>query len=414
MDSIVNVPERNTFETRISLVDLNTKSASYDSTLNYSYGVITLFSKTFACIKPAFYNYGYDQKKEYVHSEIVIFDPSTALIGGVDGKVNAQKNVYLVRYVAGGTTENAKTGETQPTIDYSAPVEILLTHSKKQCIFLAVEDGFVVMKITAHSENAETSESASLAIRDLDEKALTDLRAIIESDIKKQGFAYSSEFPRYLYGILGTKDIQRFATSVSEFVKQYLADSFRYVSSYTHNGKTIPGVIMRAEKEEAASLPNGIITERISCVSLLSDVKTDMQETNSRIGVVSFCNNRTGFINPGFGEAVTGNNDLSVIFNPSVVKTIPENNAFDTKNNIYLVLFSVSGTVINTKTGLEHPAIDYSSPLVILRSIPRKECDSITVSTSEVIICRVGYEGNSNSVENETFERCLTEISKQK
>ena len=63
MDSIVNVPERNTFETRISLVDLNTKSASYDSTLNYSYGVITLFSKTFACIKPAFYNYGYDQKK---------------------------------------------------------------------------------------------------------------------------------------------------------------------------------------------------------------------------------------------------------------------------------------------------------------------------------------------------------------
>ena len=410
MDSIVNVPERNTFETRISLVDLNTKSASYDSALNYSYGVITLFSKTFACIKPAFYNYGYDQKIEYAHSETVIFDPSTALIGGVDGKVNAQKNVYLVRYVAGGTTVNAKTGETQPTIDYSAPVEILLTHSKKQCIFLAVEDGFVVMKITAHSENAETSESASLAIRDLDEKALTDLRAIIESDIKKQGFAYSSEFPRYLYGILGTKDIQRFATSVSEFVKQYLADSFRYVSSYAYNGKKIPGVIMRAEKEEAVSLPNGIITERISCVSLLSDVKTDKPETNSRIGVVSFCNTRTGFINPGFGEAVTGNNALSVIFNPSVVKTIPENNAFDTKNNIYLVLFSVSGTVINTKTGLEHPAIDYSSPLVILRSIPRKECHSITVSTSEVIICRVGYEGNSNSVENETFERCLTEI----
>lgn len=410
MDSIVNVPERNTFETRISLVDLNTKSASYDSALNYSYGVLTLFSKTFACIKPAFYNYGYDQKIEYAHSETVIFDPSTALIGGVDGKVNAQKNVYLVRYVAGGTTVNAKTGETQPTIDYSAPVEILLTHSKKQCIFLAVEDGFVVMKITAHSENAETSESASLAIRDLDEKALTDLRAIIENDIKKQGFAYSSEFPRYLYGILGTKDIQRFATSVSEFVKQYLADSFRYVSSYAYNGKKIPGVIMRAEKEEAVSLPNGIITERISCVSLLSDVKTDMPETNSRIGVVSFCNNRTGFINPGFGEAVTGNNALSVIFNPSVVKTIPENNAFDTKNNIYLVLFSVSGTVINTKTGLEHPAIDYSSPLVILRSIPRKECDSITVSTSEVIICRVGYEGNSNSVENKTFERCLTEI----
>ena len=413
MDSIVNVPEHNALVTRISLEDLNTKSTSYDSTLNYSYGVLTLFSKTFACIKPAFYNYEYKQRIEYGHSEIVIFDPSTALISGVDGKVNAQKNVYLVRYVAGGTTVNAKTGETQPTIDYSAPVEILLSHAKKQCIFLAIEDGFVVMNITAYAENAGTSKSVSSAIRELDEKSLSDLRAIIDSEIKKQGFAYSSEFPRYLYEVLGTKDVQRFTSSVSEFVKLYLADSFRYKSSYSHNGKTIPGVILRAVKEEVVSSSNDIIAEKINCESLLSDVGIDMPKANSRIGVVSFCNNRTGFINPGFGEAVTGNNKLSVIYNPMGVKTIPENFAFNTKNNVYLVLFSVSGTVMNTKTGLEHPAIDYSFPIVILRSIPRKGCDSIVVSTSEVVIGRVCYPKNSNSVKNESFARCLTAIDER-
>lgn len=63
MDSIVNVPERNTFETRISLVDLNTKSASYDSALNYSYGVITLFSKHLRVLNRHFTIMGMTKKK---------------------------------------------------------------------------------------------------------------------------------------------------------------------------------------------------------------------------------------------------------------------------------------------------------------------------------------------------------------
>lgn len=413
MDSIVNMPERNTFETRISLVDLNVKSASYDIALNYSYGVLTLFSKSFACIKPAFYNYGYDQRIEYIHSEIVIFDPSLALISGVDGNINAQKNVYLVRYVAGGMTMNAKTGEMQPTIDYSAPVEILLTHSKKQCLFLAIEDGFAVMKATSYIENAETSKSATSAIRELDENALSELSILIENEIKKQGFAYSSEFPRYLYEVLGTKDVQRYASGVSEFVKLYLADSFRYETNYSHNGKTIPGVILRIEKDGVATSSDGIMAERINYASLLNDVGFDIPETNSRVGVISFCNSRMGFINPGFGEAVTDNNDLSVIFNPTLVNTVPEDFSLNTKSNIYLVLFSVSGKIMNAKTGLEHPAIDYSFPIVILRSIPRKECNSISISTDEVVICRVGYKETANTVENESLERCLAAIDER-
>lgn len=204
MDNFVNMPEPNGLETRIALGDLNNRSTSFDRSLNYSYGVLTLFSKTFACIKPAFYNYEYDQRIEYSPSETVIFDPSIALIHGIDGRINAQKNVYLVRYLDGGTTVNSKTGETQPTIDYSVPIEIMMKHSKKQCVFLTVESGFAVMKKTTDAENTGSIESGISVIRELDEKALSDLKTLIDSEIKKQGFAYSSEFPRYLYAVLGT------------------------------------------------------------------------------------------------------------------------------------------------------------------------------------------------------------------
>lgn len=386
MDSIVNTPEHEALVTRISLDELNTKSTSYDSALNYSYGVLTLFSKSFACIKPAFYNYDCEQRIEYDHSETVIFDSSTALIRGVDGKVNALKNVYLVRYVAGGTALNAKTGETQPTIDYSAPVEILLSHSKKQCIFLAIEDGFAVMNVAAYSEKVGTSEPASSAIKKLDEKALTDLRAIIDNEIKKQGFAYSSEFPRYLYEVCETKDVRLYASGVSEFIKVYLADTFQYEANYSLKGKKIPGVILPVRKAKKSAQVRIIEETRINFESLSDELHIDLKATNYQVGVVSYCNKWTAFINPGFGVAEINEDGVSVIFNPSLIKTVPEQFVFNTKNNIYLVLFSVSGTVINTKTGVEHPAIDSSLPIRIIREIPRKDCAYINIRQNEITI----------------------------
>lgn len=386
MDSIVNMTEHEALVTRISLEELNTKSTSYDSALNYSYGALTLFSKSFACIKPAFYNYDCEQRIEYDHSETVIFDPSTALIRGVDGKVNALKNVYLVRYVAGGTTVNAKTGEMQPTIDYSVPVEILLSHSKKQCIFLAIEDGFVVMNVAAYSEKVETGEPASSAIRELDEKSLSDLRAVIEREIKKHGFAYSSEFPRYLYEVCGTKDVRLYASGVSEFVKIYLADTFRFIPNFSYKGKMIPGVILPIEKRKKGA-PDRIIEEnRISLESLSDELHVDFKATNYQVGVISYCNKGIAFINRGFGSVETNEDGVSVIFNPSQIKTVPEQVVFNTKNSIYLVLFSVSGTVVNTKTGVEHPAIDSSLPIRIIREIPKKDCAYINILQSEIAI----------------------------
>ena len=244
MDNIINVQESNYVEKRTSLDELNDKSNTFDSSLNYSYGVLTLFSKAFACIKPAFYNYEYSGWVEYKHSEIVIFEPIKASIVDAEEKINAQKNLYLVRYMDGGVTTNPKTGETQPTIDYAVPVEILLKCSKKQCMCLEIVDHSAIIRMLPPSGEKGLSENISVDNKEIDEDVIGLLKSKIFADIDKQGFAYASELPTYLEEACGTKDIRQYAAGVSAFVEQYLADSFRYESSYLHNGKTIPGVIL--------------------------------------------------------------------------------------------------------------------------------------------------------------------------
>ncbi len=250
MDNIVNVQKSNYVEKRTPLDELNDKSTTFDSSLNYSYGVLTLLSKAFACIKPAFYNYGYSHWMEYKHSEIVIFEPIKASIVDAEEKINAQKNLYLVRYMDGGVTTNPKTGETQPTIDYAVPVEILLKCSKKQCMCLEIVENSAIIKMLPPSEEKGLSENILVDNKEINGDVICLLKSKIFADIDKQGFAYASELPAYLEEACGTKDIRQYAAGVSAFVKQYLADSFRYESSYLHNGKTIPGVILPTNSQK--------------------------------------------------------------------------------------------------------------------------------------------------------------------
>lgn len=244
MDITVNAREVNYIETRTSLEKLNAKSTVFDSSLNYSYGVLTLFSKSFACIKPAFYNFEYSQRIEYNHSEIVIFEPMKASMVDTDEKINAQKNLYLVRFADGGVTTNQKTGEIQPTIDYSVPIEILLNCTKKQCVCLEIAENAVILKMLPPTEDKKLSKNILTSNRELDNSAVVLLESKINADIDRQGFAYASQLPVYLDEVCGTRDVRQYAAGVGAFVKKYLDRLFHYEPSYLYNGKTIPGVIL--------------------------------------------------------------------------------------------------------------------------------------------------------------------------
>ncbi len=381
MDNIVNVQESDYFETKIPLDELNAKSTIFDSSLNYSYGVLTMLSKAFACIKPAFFNNSYEEGIEYSPSEIVIFNPSNVALNGIDGKINTTKKMYLVRYRDGGIVNNPKTGDAQPTIDYSVPIEILFGSSKKQCIYMTIENDILVVKtIKVSDSNNKTQKNLEEKhfVEELDETAISILREKIIEDISNQGFSYASEIPQYLYEACGTKDIQQFAHNVREFINNYLPDLFTYESSFEYNNKTIPGVI----------LPKREITEeKIDILKLFNSFGIKQENTDYRIGIVSYCAGKVAFINPGYDETVSEEtNALSVIFNPTSIQTVPNNFIFHTKHNIYVVLFAVSGVVLNSKTGLEHPAIDQTVPVRIVKSIVRKDCLSISISTTEISI----------------------------
>lgn len=246
MDNFVNIPDSNGAEMRIALEDLNSKSVSFDSSLNYSYGVLTFYSKIFACIKPAFFNSEFTTESEFSHPEIAIFNPSKASIEGEPAKINSQKYVYLVRYVDGGLTTNEKTGELQPTVDYSVPISVLTKHSKKQCVHLFVNNGFVLIKSTESSDSIHEHVNDESIITELNSTAIQKLITTIKSEINKLGlgFVYASEFPRYLERSVGTKEVKRYASNVSDFVELYLSEYYRYESQYSYNGKIIPGVLL--------------------------------------------------------------------------------------------------------------------------------------------------------------------------
>ena len=62
----------------------------------------------------------------------------------------------------------------------------------------------------------------------------------------------------------------------------------------------------------------------------------------------------------------------STIFETSSVNFEPNTSRLRTVKYIYLVAFFVKGTAINTKTGEEQPALDYSQPVSIIKAFSRK------------------------------------------
>ena len=74
----------------------------------------------------------------------------------------------------------------------------------------------------------------------------------------------------------------------------------------------------------------------------------------------------------------------STIFETSSVNFEPNTSRLRTVKYIYLVAFFVKGTAINTKTGEEQPALDYSQPVSIIKAFSRKEYVHIQIAKTGI------------------------------
>lgn len=163
---------------------------------------------------------------------------------------------------------------------------------------------------------------------------------------------------------------------------------------------------------EHSSSPSNFTVEEemLNLDMLIAAAGIELNETAYKIGVINYCTFKNAFINQWHGKSETTSEGLSVIFNPTTVRTSPENIQFNTKDFVYLVCYAVSGTVKNTKTGLDHPALDYSIPIKVIRTLPKKQCAYIMIFPEKVVLGHIVSTKQPTQDSTLTFEQAVDAI----
>lgn len=206
------------------------------------------------------------------------------------------------------------------------------------------------------------------------------------------GIVYCAALPGILDKI-GIQDFKQYAPTISQFCEKYLTDSFEYKDKIKINGKIHSGVLV--DKNKVIDFDS--VKEEISFEDALFEPYKDIE--GIRFGVINVCTTKTGFINQEYvDKKVLKNYELdgsqSTIFEPQNVQFEPANTILRTVKYVYLVAYFVKGTVLNNKTGEEHPALDYSQPISIIKSFPRKNYVHIKIEDNRVLAEHLGFEEN--------------------
>ena len=207
----------------------------------YRNGIIYLLNSKVGFIANQFCNKKLLPDVEIANSDAILFDSSRVKYIPEDAYIQTLKQVYLVKYVPGGTTRNEKTNLEQPTINYDYPVIILWAFSRKQTAWLSIEGSVVSCKSKeeiADSETAAPSQTVPLP-ENLRDAVCEELHRNLEDGC----FFYASAFPEVLHSA-GIENYKVYAISIEQFVKQYLGPDYEYVRDIEIGGKRHPGIIL--------------------------------------------------------------------------------------------------------------------------------------------------------------------------
>lgn len=141
-----------------------------------------------------------------------------------------------------------------------------------------------------------------------------------------------------------------------------------------------------------------------------------------RFGIINVCTGKNGFINQEYVDKrifpdYILDGTQSTIFETPNVKFKPSTTKLRTVKYIYLVAYYVKGTVINTKNGEEQPALDYSQPVSIIKSVTKKEYAHIKITETGVLIEKIkgqdaiAQEEKVNEVDIQKKYEYLRELS---
>lgn len=281
-----------------------------------SFGLLTQYSSGMSFLSPLSYTREYRGEKRFDPEKTTMFRTAQTTFRPRTWFQTGEK-VYLVRYAAGGTILNRKTGKEQPTIDYTEPVEVLHTFDKQETVFLSVEG---------------------------EELEVWSKRAAREGGAEPSG-------------------------------------------------------------REEAPAGKGYYERLIP----YSELAGDGAAPGNAYGIINYCKGGKGFINPSHVDrkahpAFRLNYAGTVPFEAPRADIQPKGFRFDTWNTVYLVRFGTDGTCADPQTGGEHPAIDYSVPITVLRSFSKEQCSLLSVEESGVRYC--GEESGAEGLRC-GFDACL-------
>ncbi len=224
---------------------------SAERTMSYRIGIIYLFGSKVGFIAKQFCNKKLLPDVEISSLNSVLLDSSRIKFIPEDARIQTLKQVYLVKYVPGGTMLNVKTNIEQPTINYDYPVEILKSFSRKQTAWLSVEGNTVSCKASDVSEALEDAMPSPIV--QLPDSLREAVCGELQRRMANKYFLYAPSFPDVLRSV-GIENYKEYACSVEQFVNIYLSPNFEYLKNIEIGGKRHPGVILLLDGNDVADV----------------------------------------------------------------------------------------------------------------------------------------------------------------
>lgn len=267
-------------------------------------------------------------------------------------------------------------------------------------ILLEGRDISEVLPDIISSEEKAPKNNTSLIV--LPEELQSKVIEVLKMVATETGFVYASVIPGILETI-GIYDWKQYASTIAQFCEKYTKNYFQFKAKVKIDGKFHSGVLFlkkelkKVDREEELLLYD----------TTLFDEYRDCEGV--RFGIINVCSNKTGFINQEYvdkrvfpeyvldGSQSTMFETLSVNFEPKTIK-------LKTIKYIYLVAYFVKGTVVNTKTGEEQPAFDYTQPVSIIKTFSRKDYARIKVEEKGILTERFKVDGVSNKEEKSNIK----------
>ncbi len=174
-------------------------------------------------------------------------------------------------------------------------------------------------------------------------------------------------------------------------------NKYYYLVTYTegenntaHNVRFLEEHSFKAKSEpKQVVIPASKHTE-VKNISDLVEPTVSLAGTEYEYGLINIFSSHYALINPQYFNrtyAPDGVYDISksVYFNPEETRVTPDPR-LKTGKYAYLVRYVKKGVIKNPTTGMEQPTIDYSYPVEVVYTFPKKQCASILLDDGKITI----------------------------